>query len=220
MGANRFRKSRAEYPSRLRACQARFECLPSRSEHQRPQSPQQNDRVHGRAVVPDGVEIKLELGHVVFGPGAVGKVDLGPARESRPDTVSEGIEGDLPFESSRYFRALRPWTDQAHLAAKDIQKLGELVDAPPSEQPADGEHPGVVLFGEGRALAVRAHSHGSQLEELERSAVLTHPLLTIDDGQAAGEQHRQGCNDENRRRENEHHRRRHQIEESLQIVER
>ncbi len=86
----------------------------------------------------------------------------------------------------------RPGTDQRHLAPDDIDELGELVEAGPAEEAAEGEHPGVladleegpvdfVAVGEGAPLVLGPVPHRPELVHGERPAVASDPVLAEED---------------------------------------
>ena len=126
--------------------------LSTGTKDQRSQGPQEDDHVHGRTVVPDRIEIELELGHMILGPRTVREVNLSPASKAGSDRVPEGVERDLPLESRCDLRPFRARADQAHLALENIDELRQLVDSPASEPTPDGNHPAVILLGESRAV--------------------------------------------------------------------
>src|SRR5258708_6716145 len=77
----------------------------------------------------------------------------------------------------------RPRTDQAHLAAKHVEELRDLVDRGDAQEAADPGNARIVRNLEHRAVGlvevddmmartVGAIDHGAQLDERERPAVL------------------------------------------------
>ena len=57
-------------------------------------------------------------------------MDLRPTCEAGSDRIPERIERDLFLQLRGEFRPLRPWTDQAHLAAQNIEELWQLIGKP------------------------------------------------------------------------------------------
>ena len=70
-----------------------------------------------------------------------------PAGDSRFHQVPEMIERDRFLVSLRAFDPLRPRSDQAHLSAKHIPELRQLVESQLSQPTPHARDPRVVLTG-------------------------------------------------------------------------
>ena len=106
------------------------------------------------------------------------------------------------FRTLRRVRGPRP--DHAHVASKDVPKLGKLVDRRPPENPAHARDSCVALVDrKPGAEAFRPHDHRAQLQDLEVLAVPSSARLAIENRPAAVELGRQRSGSEDRARQNE-----------------
>src|SRR5205807_518449 len=90
--------------------------------------------------------------------------------------------------------------DKTHLAADDVPKLWKLVDTPASQHPSEPRPPGVVPDrpdGSRRCLGIAIHR--PELPHGEATALLSHTLLSIQDGAARGDG--DGCRDQQKHRD-------------------
>jgi hypothetical protein len=128
------------------------------------------DSIHCQGVVirasPDELRQPRE-------PGAArpAKVELGPA----------------PAETGDVVGCKRPRPDRAHVAAKNIDELRQLIEARGAEQPSHPCDP--------------AGAHRSELQDVERAALVPDPFLPKD--------HRPTVIDQHRHRDHRHHRGKH-----------
>ena len=128
------------------------------------------DSIHCQGVVirasPDELRQPRE-------PGAArpAKVELGPA----------------PAETGDVVGCQRPRPDRAHVAAKNIDELRQLIEARGAEQPSHPRDP--------------AGAHRSELQDVERAAPVPDPFLPKD--------HRPTVIDQHRHRDHRHHRGKH-----------
>jgi hypothetical protein len=87
--------------------------------------------------------------------------------------------------------------DQAHVAEKHIEYLGELVEFPAAEEWADGGEGLVGGGGEGRPESLFVgNRHGAELIDGEGAVVASDALLAEEGGSAGGEADGDGCGDE------------------------
>ena len=105
-----------------------------------------------------------------------------------------------------FARQRRPRTYQRHLATKPFHKLGQLIQARPSEEVAEPRHPGIVLDLEEPAVAVQALRreivqqrlgimyHTAKLGDLEQFSAQPHPGLAKEDRSCRRDVDR-GCDD-------------------------
>ena len=113
--------------------------------------------------------------------------------------VPQVVVGDRLPELLDEDRALRPRPDQAHVAAQDVEELGQLVDIRVAEPIADPSASGVVIEGPDRArLPLGIAPHAAELDDGEEPSPLPDPLLLVEDRPARGDQDRQGDDREQR----------------------
>src|SRR5207253_2311730 len=77
-------------------------------------------------------------------------------------------------------RRSRPRPDEAHLAPQDVDELGQLVELPATQHPADAGHPGIACRGDERARAL-ARPHRPELQDVEWRAPAPDPGLPEED---------------------------------------
>ena len=112
-------------------------------------------------------------------------MDLGPAGDAAADLVAGHVTGDRAEELFDKVGTLGAGADKAHLAAQNVQELGELVEVGAAEQAAEGGAARVVVGGEGgAALEFGIEAHGADLDDVEEAAVNPHPLLAVEGGAA------------------------------------
>src|SRR5213076_991412 len=90
---------------------------------------EEDAKIELRAHVLDVVEVVAELPRDLFHAHRVSRAHLGPAGEPRPHLVTQVVVGDHRRERRDVFRHLRPWADEAHVAAQDVHELRDLVEA-------------------------------------------------------------------------------------------
>ena len=73
---------------------------------------------------------KLEIR--IFDAAGIRCTYLSPAAETRAHPMALAVVGDAEFKLVLEFGPLRPRTDQAHLAIKHVQKLGQFVKPHPT----------------------------------------------------------------------------------------
>ena len=139
--------------------------------------------------------------------------DLHRAGEARldgqPEQVLRAVEPDE-------LGLLGPGADEAHVAAEDVQELGELVEARPAQQASEPGHPRIRVELEHRFVellerhelgqqSLRVRTHRSELEHLELAPRESHPRLHVERRPRPaqpdrGEDHREErqCQDEHR----------------------
>src|SRR5262249_17552745 len=113
--------------------------------------------------------------------GAASAVALGPAGNPRFNVVPESIIRDRSLKFVVMGDRVRPWTDQRHFAAQDIEKLRQLINARFAQKapdPSDSRIPPRSL-ADGRAIIPRGH--GSEFVDYELFAVEPITTLTKDD---------------------------------------
>src|SRR3712207_5133321 len=90
-------------------------------------------------------------------------------------------------------------SDDAHLAPKHVQQLGQLIDVGASQEPAEPRDPRIV-GGRPLRLAAGVDPHRAELVHDEGSSSLTDSQLPEEDGTAVAFD-RQGCEAEDGQRE-------------------
>src|SRR6202040_1280980 len=123
--------------------------------------------------------------HPLFEGDLIAPADLPNAREARAD----GETGALPSLVLRSFAGeRRARSHERHVAAKDVDELGKLVEAVFSNEAAHGRDPRIVLHLEDRPGLLIARrkggpqsfgvrDHGPKLEHAEGSTVQADALL-------------------------------------------
>src|SRR5579863_641693 len=92
------------------------------------------------------------------------------------------IVRDLLAEHVHEYRPLRTRPDEAHVTADHIDKLGQLVQAVPSQETTDARHARIVLLSPLRLVVLLGiRSHRTKLQYLEMPAAITHALLPVQD---------------------------------------
>src|SRR5262245_35529647 len=101
-----------------------------------PERLRENLQVEVEAPALDVVQVVLDplLDRRVTAPA----VELGPTGDPRLHLVAQHVAGDALAKVLDEARALRARADQAHLAPQDIEELGQLVEARPAQEDADG----------------------------------------------------------------------------------
>ena len=185
----------------------------------------------------DGVEHKLEIRHHVHlvyvqkvklqlfvGVRVVLPVDLGVAREARLDLEAELELGQVFFILARDLRALRPGSDDGHVALQDVDKLGQLVQAAGADKVAHRRDARVpVAGGKPRdAVLLRVNTHRAELDDLKLPAVLREAHLLVKDRAAVVGLDQDGRQQEKGTQHNEAEKRDEDIKGALdrQILER
>src|SRR5205814_2517442 len=129
------------------------------------------------ALVAEVEELVLQLLEGIRLVGAVVVLDLRPAGEAGAHEVAQPVEGDLGRELRDEMRLLRARPHEREVAAEDVPQLRYLVEVRPAQDAAEGRDPRIVELG-GVARAVPARRHGSELEDLELTAVPPGARLT------------------------------------------
>ncbi len=94
----------------------------------------------------------LDVINIVLDPLSDGSispetVDLCPSGKSGTDLVLNVVSGDLLHELFNELGTLGSGTYEAHISLKDVEKLGQLVDAGLSDEFSDRCDSGIVLGG-------------------------------------------------------------------------
>src|SRR6476660_1876609 len=142
----------------------------------------ENDEdIEGERQVLDVEQVVLQLLQRVFDAGPVGVAHLRPAGETWPNDVPLAIEGDLPRQLVDELRALRTWTDQAHVSLEHVPQLRQLVETAAPQEAADRRHADIALLRgpDGTRRLFRISPHRSELVEREDAAVLADASLVV-----------------------------------------
>src|SRR6185295_2237677 len=99
-------------------------------------------------------------------------VDLGPAGDARLHLVAKHVSRHATPELFDEARPLRSGADQAHLAAQHVEELGQLVEAPAPEEPAQPGATRIVRRGPYRAgLRLGIDAHRPEFQHAKAPAV-------------------------------------------------
>ena len=115
---------------------------------------EQNQHIQQQRVVLDVVDVVFELLDRVVDGGHVAMSDLRPTGNSRLDAMSHGIERNLFGQHRDEFRPFRTRAHQAHLAAKDVEDLGQLIQTGGSKKASTRDETGIkgIKLGHGGVL--------------------------------------------------------------------
>src|SRR5215469_11104038 len=113
-------------------------------------------------------------------------MDLRPAGYAWPDQMALAVTWETLAEQRDEFGSLGPWSDDRHLAAQDVEKLRQFVDAVAAQDRADFRRAVVRGRRPDRAAArFCVHRHRAELEQVEHHAVASDTPLPVQD-RAAG----------------------------------
>ena len=120
--------------------------------------------------------VQLEL---LFPGNGVSAIHLRPARDARHHFVPPRLFGRI---TGQILHQKGTGTDQAHVAAKDIQKFREFVEAGAAEGPTEeSESLGVW---QKVSLRIARIGHGAELQNRKRLTPQTGPVLSEQNGRA------------------------------------
>ena len=80
--------------------------------------------------------------------------------------------------------ALRPRADEAHFPLEHIPQLRDLINTKLAHQAPDTSDSGILKAGELCTSRLGVDHHGSELEHVEGTTVLTGPDLSVENRQA------------------------------------
>ena len=131
----------------------------------------------------DVEEVVAELPRRAGLRAGVAAANLRPAGEPGLDEAPAAVVPEALLEVDHDLGALGARPDERHLPSEDVPELGELVDVRAPEHPADRGDPTVVRGRPACAtIGLGVDPHASQLDHLERLAVLAEATLTVEDG--------------------------------------
>src|SRR5262245_59754264 len=112
---------------------------------------------------------------------AVWITDLRPSGQPRFDQVTLGVIRDHLFELLDEDRAFWPRPDQAHLAANDVEQLGQFIDPQFANPSAHSRYARIAFVGPDRAVRLGVHAHRTELDDPERLVMKPDPFLQVKD---------------------------------------
>src|SRR5258708_19381756 len=123
-------------------------------------------------------QVVLKLDQFVLLRAAIATLHLCPAREPGPDVKAITVKWVALCQFGDVFRALRSWTDQAHVASYNIEYLRQLIQVCRTKKASHACHPSITLRRPGSACrALCTRSHGSELQHTKRSSSISGPFL-------------------------------------------
>ena len=126
----------------------------------------------------------------------ISTIDLRPTCEARVDVMAAHLMRSV---KRKILHQERAWTDDTHVSAQDIHKLGKLVQAQRTDDPPElGQADSI---SEWLALFIRRLGHRSELVDMERATFVT--------GSDLREEDRRALKDPNTKRDQEDQRREH-----------
>src|SRR5262249_1848346 len=157
------------------------EChLPAISKQHDPDGLEDNPDVEEERDVFDIVEIVLQFLNRVLHRRAVAVIDLGPTGQPRLDQMALGVELNLFAQLLDEERSFGARPDEAHLAAQNIDKLRNLVNAGFANESADAGDARVAVLRPLRlAVFFGVLQHRAELDDFENATIFTDPFLRI-----------------------------------------
>src|SRR5690606_21877003 len=143
---------------------------------------EEDHEFHPEGDEPDVVEVVFELLAELVDGGGILVFRLRPPGEAGLDGKAKGELGDLLLDPRDVLRPLRARSDDRHVAAEDVPKLRELVDAGLAHEATNARDARVILRGELGAGGLRIGPHRAELVDAEEFAVLTEAILAIEHG--------------------------------------
>src|SRR6201996_2401049 len=160
-----------------------------------------DEEVEAHRLVLEVVEVVGELSAGFGGRGALAVTDLRPAGEAGADHVAQVVERNLLREPGGELGALGARADEAHLTAKNVPELRNLVDACLAQKAAEAGNARVVFGGPAGALGFGVDEHGAELVDLEVFILVSDARLREEDGTFRRELDREGDEGEERKKE-------------------
>ncbi len=157
----------------------------------------------------DVPQVQLET----LGPRrGVAAVDLGPTGDAGHDLVAPGLSWGIP---GHVLHQQRSRADETHLALHDVQQLRQLVKTPASQR---GTEPREALpVGKQVSARVPLRRHRAELDQRERSAPKTRPLVAKQDRRALDHAKHQRDTKQQRGQEHESHGAEHDVGPALAV---
>src|SRR4030095_15757594 len=104
--------------------------------------------------------------------------NLRPASDTGLDSVSLVVIGDFLAERFDELRAFWPGTHKAHIATKNIDELGYLIEMQLSNNSSYTGRSSIILFGPNRTcLLLGIQKHRPEFQQLKGFAVFSYSLL-------------------------------------------
>src|SRR5256885_195709 len=130
----------------------------------------------------DVEEVVLELRLGLFYACTILIFDLSPSCDSWTNRMPQAIVRNLFFQHGHEFWSFRPRSDDAHFAAKDVDKLRQFVNTVPADPFSNARNP-VIPFGRPlRPCSLGIVLHRTKFQHLERTASQARPLLSKQNG--------------------------------------
>src|SRR6185503_3628439 len=149
---------------------------------------------------------------IVSGPNLAQAGDSGTGREAI------GIVRHERLQQGNEVASLGARAHEAHLSAKDVPELRDLIEVSRAQDPPDRRRPRIAVGGpHGPRALLGIDRHGSKFIDLKWLPASAEPLLSIED-RAAPFQFDDQRDDGNDRKQQDHReRRRDHVEETLQL---
>src|SRR5258708_5810775 len=167
------------FPSRLRN-RWRVRTSTSFRSEDTAERPRQDPGVEAKALVPEVIELVLELlERVALAPG-VAVLHLRPSREPRAYQVPQAVIGQLLRQLGHVVRLLRSRSDDGEIAAHDVDRLRQLVEMRAPQRAPEPRDARIVLGGPlvGHRAVVRPH--GTELEDRQLASVTADAPLSVE----------------------------------------
>src|SRR2546430_15989669 len=150
----------------------------------RAESPREDLEVEPERSVLDVEQVVLELARHVLGRARVAALDLRPTGQPWLDEQPRPEMRNRGFQVALELGPLRPRSDEAHIAAHDVQELRKLIQARRPQEASYTSDARVAARSELRSRGFSIRGHRPQLEELEHASVLSNASLDEENGTA------------------------------------
>src|SRR5262249_25582319 len=128
-----------------------------------------------------------------------GESDLGQSANPGSNCQAFLVTGKGLVQVGKELGPFRTRADQAHVAAQDIDELGQFIQMTEAQEPAQPRD--ARVSGKGPARAGRCFAimdHGANLQDGEKSALAAYPSLLVKGRPRRGQLDKEGCQKEER----------------------
>src|SRR5262249_38283010 len=141
---------------------------------------QQDAQVQPKAEFPDVIKVMCQLEADGRQARIRGESDLGQSANPGSNCQAFLVTGKGLVQVGKELGPFRTRADQAHVAAQDIDELGQFIQMTEAQEPAQPRD--ARVSGKGPARAGRYFAimdHGANLQDGEKSALAAYPSLLV-----------------------------------------
>src|ERR1700756_765956 len=151
--------------------------------------PQQDDlhrlkndpEIQAHGSVLDVEQVVLQLLEGIFLRVAVFVLNLGPARNSGPHSVTHPVIGDLLFQQLHKFRTLRTRPYEVHVSLQHAPQLWNFIEARRAQEFPHPGNPRIIIGGPCPAsIRLGLLTHGAELVTIEIDSSPPHAFLMVE----------------------------------------